>query len=765
MNDENTWFDNNKTNNFNYLIAYFSAEYGLHEILPTYSGGLGILAGDHCKSASDLGLPFTAVGLLYKHGYFIQHINQDGSQKAKFINYDVSNIPVKVKKDNNGNAIIISIDFPGRTVFAKVWEVIIGRVNLYLLDTDIPQNMPEDRAITSVLYGGNQELRISQEIILGIGGIRMLYALGLNPTVFHMNEGHSAFCALELIRNYIQKNSMSFDEAKEIVTASTIFTTHTPVPAGSDRFPLDLIDKYFYEFYTSLKISREKFINLGRLENGKESDVFNMTILAIKMSGKINGVSKLHGIVSRNIFNEIWPYLQEDEVPIGHITNGIHTVSWLNPLYIDLFNKYLGDNWINNVSNINIWEKVDDIPNAELWEAHIINKRNMFAFLKERLKEEKIRNKCGRNEIRKLDSILNPNALIISFARRFATYKRATLIFKDLERLKNIINTSGKPIQIIFAGKAHPADYPGQDLIKYIHDISHQEGFKGKIIFVENYDMELSKYLISGSDVWLNNPQKPLEASGTSGQKAAINGVINLSVLDGWWAEGYTGNNGWAIGDDECCYNDEFQDNIDADSLYDILENEIIPLFFNRNNNDIPDKWIEIMKNSIKSCAPVFSTMRMVQEYAQKYYFPIVEKRGVFSEETINKARDLSQWKSYISHSWDTLKITHGETFNQEITLPAGKELQVCAKVKPGDINPKDLKVEVFYGKEDMNGNIENYETAELNLFDKNSEGDCEYRGSIYLKTAGDYKYTFRAIPYHPDLNNKFELGLIKWAE
>jgi|LSQX01.3.fsa_nt_gb starch phosphorylase len=765
MNTNDTWFNSIKDNNVEYQIAYFSAEYGLSEMLPIYSGGLGVLSGDHCKSAGDLGLPFTAIGLLYKHGYFIQHINHEGRQDAKFIHYDVSDLPVRLKKDSSGNDITISIDFPERTVHVRVWEVAIGRINLYLLDTDISSNNSEDRSITSVLYGGNQELRITQEIVLGIGGIRMLYALGINPTVFHLNEGHSAFCALELIRRYIEKNGLSFDEAKEIVKTSTVFTTHTPVPAGSDRFPLFLIDKYFHNFYVSLKISRDSFVKLGCSDINQNSDVFNMTILALKMSGKINGVSKLHGIVSRNIFNEVWPCLLEEEVPIGHVTNGVHTLTWLDALYKDLFDKYLDNEWINSISSTNTWKNIDNIPDQEIWEVHDENKRKMISFIKKRLQEERTRNNSERGEIRKLDNILNPNALTISFARRFATYKRATLIFKDKERLKRILNIPGKPVQIIFAGKAHPADYPGQDLIKYIYDISRQDCFRGKIVFVENYDMALAKHLITGSDVWLNNPQKLLEASGTSGQKAAINGVINLSVLDGWWAEGYGGNNGWAIGDNSCCEINEVQDNIDSDFLYDLLENEIIPLFYNRNDNDVPEKWVRFMKNSIKSCAPAFSTMRMVQDYTQEYYLPTAKKKCKMLNDVFNKAKGISHWKSYILDSWDSVKISHKETAEQTDIAPAGKEIQVYARVNSEKLEQKDLIVEVFYGKEDENGIIENPTINEMSFIKQTFEGDYEYEGSIAFETAGDYKYTFRVFPYHVDLNSKFEMGLIKWAE
>ena len=545
INSKITWFSKKYPNNKNDLIAYFSAEYGLDEILPIYSGGLGILSGDHLKSASDLGIPLVAVGLLYKNGYFHQKINGNGVQETEYYDIDISSLPILPVTDYEGKDVVISIKLPKKKLYLKVWKIIVGRVNLYLLDSDIEENIEEYRKITKALYGGDQEMRICQEIVLGMAGVELLKTLGMEPIVYHMNEGHSAFLTLKLIEDIIKEKKVSFEIARDIVSSKTVFTTHTPVPAGNDIFPLNLVEKYFKDYWNELGITKTDFLKLGMkpktgLENG-----FNMGILALKIAGKKNGVSKLHGAVSRELFGEIWPNIAANESPITYVTNGIHTCTWLAPSLKKLYNKYLMPYWQDNIQNDATWERIKAIPDEKLWEEHNIRKQKLLEIVKDATISRLRRNGYNYEEIHKIVSGLNPNALTIGFARRFATYKRATLIFKDLERITQIFSNAEKPVQIIFAGKAHPADKEGQDLIKFIHEISMKPQFKGKVFLLENYNIAMSRYLVSGVDVWLNNPRRPMEASGTSGQKASVNGVINLSVLDGWWAEGYNSKNGW----------------------------------------------------------------------------------------------------------------------------------------------------------------------------------------------------------------------------
>ena len=549
MQTKETWFSKNYPNNANDLIAYFSAEYGIDEIIPIYSGGLGILSGDHLKSASDLGLPFVAVGLLYKNGYFNQKIDGYGTQKTEYTNIDLDNLPILPVKDENGEDLIIDVDFPDRKLYLKIWKIVVGRISLYLMDSDIDKNIAEDRVVTLRLYGGDQEMRIRQEIVLGMAGIKLLRRLGLKPSVYHMNEGHSAFLTLEVIKDVMEEKQVSFEVAKSMCSAKTVFTTHTPVPAGNDIFPIELMDKYFSNFWPKLGISREDFLRLGMKNTQGLEQGFNMGMLALRIAGKKNGVSKLHGAVSRRLFSDVWPNIAPDESPIEYVTNGIHTCSWLAPSMKKLFNQYLKPYWQDNIQDDETWNDIKNIPNKELWDTHTDRKKKLCALVKNNITTRLKSSGYNYEEINEIVSKLNPNALTIGFARRFATYKRATLIFRDLERLTQLLNNPERPVQLIFAGKAHPADKEGQDLIKYIHEVSMKPQFKGKIFLLENYNIAMSRYLISGVDVWLNNPRRPMEASGTSGQKASVNGVINFSVLDGWWAEGYNQKNGWTIGD------------------------------------------------------------------------------------------------------------------------------------------------------------------------------------------------------------------------
>ncbi len=762
MNSKSTWYNKNYPNGKNNLIAYFSAEYGLDEILPIYSGGLGILSGDHLKSASDLGLPFVAVGLLYKNGYFWQKIGGYGNQETEYKNLDMSNLPILPVKNADGEDLIIDVKFPEDKIYLKVWKINVGRITLYLLDSDIEQNREDYRNVTLRLYGGDQEMRIRQEIVLGMAGANLLKILGLNPTVYHMNEGHSSFLVLEVIKNIMKEKEVSFNIAKEIVTAKTVFTTHTPVPAGNDMFPIDLVEKYFKEFWPKLGLSREEFLKLGMKPTEQLEQKFNMGILALKVAGKKNGVSKLHGAVSRELFGDVWPNIAANESPITYVTNGVHTCSWLAFNLKELYNKYLDPYWQDEIHNQETWKKIENIPNEELWNEHKFRKERLLNLVKENVTNRLKRNGMGYEQIKEITSKLNPNALTIGFARRFATYKRATLIFRDLERITQILNDESRPVQIIFAGKAHPADKEGQDLIKYINEISMMPQFKGKIFVLENYNMNIARYLVSGVDVWLNNPRRPMEASGTSGQKASINGVVNFSILDGWWAEGYNSKNGWAIGTNADYESYEAQDAADSDSLYSTLENKIIPTYYNVNDKGISNDWITIMKNSIISTGAKYSTSRMVIDYVEKLYMPLCNLTNNYFN-TLEKVTEYNKFKEELYSNWNDIEITQVNNFNN-ITINAREEIEVTCTVKLPNISPSNIETQVYYGKVMENGILENIGIVPMKLVDSNEEEKVyTYEAKVKLVTGGDYGYTFRVMPKHEMLLDSANLNLVKW--
>jgi len=624
MEREDTWYQENHGHVQDELIAYFSSEFGLHETLPIYAGGLGVLSGDHLKEASDLGLPLVAMGFLYTKGYFTQLITEDGWQEAQYVKLKFDELPVLPLVDENEKPLTIEVELAGREVLVRIWKIQVGRVPLYLLDTNVEGNSDEDRELTSRLYSSDLDLRISQEIILGIGGVRALRKLEHNPAVWHMNEGHSAFLALERLRELV-KNGSSLEEAIEIIKSKTVFTTHTPVPAGSDEFPEWLIDKYFSTFKEKLGLEREQFIDLAR-HKVSWGETFSMPVLAMHMSSLRNGVSELHGEVAREMWNYLWPDTRAEEVPISHITNGIHTGTWLARRLRHLYGRYLGSDWMENIDDPKIWENINNIPDEELWEVRHHLKRKLVFYMRERARGQWIQDKIHPVQVIASGTLLDPYALTIGFARRFATYKRADLILRDFTRLLNIINQPDMPVQIIFAGKAHPADKPGKLLIQNVYRKVKMAESGGRLVFLEDYDMNLARYLVQGVDVWLNTPRRPNEASGTSGQKAAINGALNFSVLDGWWREGFNGNNGWAIGIDESNKDYNLQDEMDAESLYDTLENEIIPLFYDRTTGDLPVEWIARMKESIRTLAPEFSMRRMVKSYAEDMYFQLMDR-------------------------------------------------------------------------------------------------------------------------------------------
>ena len=650
---------------------------------------------------------------------------------------------------------------PKRKLYLKVWKIQVGRVSLYLLDSDIEENIKEYRGITLRLYGGDQEMRIQQEIVLGIGGVTLLKELGLCPTVYHMNEGHSSFLVLELIREIMEDKKVSFNIAKDIVTAKTVFTTHTPVPAGNDIFPTTLVETYFKDFWVPLGISKEEFLELGMKPKEENKTTFNMGILALKIAGKKNGVSKLHGAVSRELFGEVWPEIAPNESPITYVTNGIHTCTWLAPTLKELYNKYLTPYWQDKIHLNETWEKINIIPDKELWEEHQLRKQKLLKLVSENTTNRLRNNGMHYDQIREITSKLNPNALTIGFARRFATYKRATLIFKDLERITQILNDESRPVQLIFAGKAHPKDIEGQNLIKRIHEISMMPQFKGKIFLLEGYDMAMSRHLISGVDVWLNNPRRPMEASGTSGEKASVNGVVNFSILDGWWAEGYNQKNGWAIGTNAEYYSYEEQDKADSESIYNILENKIIPTYYNIKNG-IPEEWVKLMKNSIISTGGNYSTSRMLVDYANNLYIPLCNLTNKYFK-NLDLVTEYNQIKNNLYANWEDIVITQNNNLDN-ISMDAGKNIEVSCTVKLPNINVENIEAQVYYGKILDNGTIENISIISMNLAERNDkEKEYTYNAKIELKTGGNYGYTFRVMPKHEMLLDSANLNLVKW--
>ncbi|HLI06813.1 MAG TPA: alpha-glucan family phosphorylase [Ktedonobacteraceae bacterium] len=756
---DETWFSRNYPEMADKTIAYFSAEFGLSEALPIYSGGLGILSGDHCKEASDLGLPFVGVGFLYPQGYFMQRITREGVQEAVYEKLHFSEAPATPAVGPDGNEVMISVELPGRRIHAKVWKLQVGRIPLYLMDTDVAPNAPADRELSARLYGGDREMRISQEIVLGIGGVRALRALGIEPAAWHLNEGHAAFLSLERIRELVA-SGLTFQQAREVVAANSLFTTHTPVPAGNDTFSYDLIDKYFGSYWGQLGLNRDQFLEIARQDQGW-GPVYGMTVLALKLTGQHNGVSKLHGEVSRNMWQFLWPGIDADEVPIGYITNGIHSPSWVAPEIDEIFQHYLGKDWTEHVDEPELWERVAEIPDGELWQAHLKRKEALIAYSRNRLKQHHLRLGEGTTQMAEFDRMLDPNALTIGFARRFATYKRATLIFRDLERLTRIVNNPRRPVQIIFAGKAHPADEPGKALIEQVYRFSRSDAFRGKIIFLENYDIDMARYLVSGTDLWLNNPIRPHEASGTSGQKAALNGQPNLSILDGWWDEGFNGKNGWAIGEKREYVDANVQAEADSLSLYQSLEEDVIPLYYNRGSDGIPHGWIAMMKETMRTCAPLFSMRRMVKEYTTRYYVPEIEQGIAIVQDRYDMARVLADWKEKINRNWPSVQLyVDGKREGQ---LSLGESLYVTAWVRADNLGPEDLSVELVYGEAS-----DDHPTAQFALpmeYTKR-ELDGSYRYDIQLQpsASGSITYGVRVLPSHPALAGKHDMGLVRWA-
>lgn len=756
-----TWFGSTYGSKRDQVIAYFSAEFGLHEALPIYSGGLGVLSGDHCKAASDLDLPFIGIGFLYPQGYFIQRIEPSGTQQAVYEKVDFAEMPVTPALDASGRPILINVDLPGRTVYAKVWRIQVGRIPIFVMDTDVERNAPQDRELSARLYGGDREMRISQEVVLGIGGVRAARALGYNPSVWHMNEGHSAFLGLERVRELVQGQGLSFGEAVEAVRASSIFTTHTPVPAGNDAFAFELVEKFFWQYWGQLGIDRNTFIDFAAqdLPWGRQ---YSMTVLALRMSAYANGVSKLHGEVSRKMWNFLWPQTPAEETPITSITNGVHTRTWTVQELKDLYNKHLAKNWREHVDDPIVWAKVDAIPDGELWAVHQGRKAKLVDFVRDRLKKMYVRHGEGPHKIAAADQVLDPTAFTIGFARRFATYKRATLLFHNEARLQHILHNPERPVQIVFSGKAHPADEPGKALIQRIYQLAQSPEYWGKIVFVENYDMNIARYLISGVDLWLNNPRRPHEASGTSGMKAALSGAPNFSVLDGWWVEGFDGSNGWAIGEERAYKDEATQDAADAMSLYATLEEIIVPLYYaDRDAEGVPTAWVREMKNAIRTCTPQFSTMRMVKEYTERFYLPAASTGIEYAGDRYRVAREMAQWKQQMRQRWGQVAVqamTPGE-----VQLTVGEMVTLGARVWLNGLSEGDAAVEIVAGVLSAGGELIDPQVTPMQVQGWEN-GAALYQGTLKPAASGQFAIGIRARPDRNALIHPNELGIASWA-
>lgn len=768
---DDTWFNSIQTGDERPQIAYFSAEFGVTECLAIFAGGLGVLAGDHLKSASDLGVPLAGMGLLYQRGYFRQALDASGRQQEVFLWNEFENLPLTLERDASGIPLTVTVPYPGRQVVARIWRAQVGRVPLYLLDTNVAANHPGDREITGRLYDSNPEMRIMQEVMLGIGGYRALEALGLEPSVYHMNEGHAAFLALEHVSRLMDTHSLSFEEAQEMASTNLVFTSHTPVSAGHDRFPAGLMETYFNEYMAKIGISREEFLALGRERPYDDNEMFTMTVLALKLAVYNNGVSPLHGAVTRAMFQEIWPGVPQEEVPIGHVSNGIHLSSWTSPEMNTLFDKYLGPKFREEPSDRSVWDAIESIPTEELWATHERRRHKLVSFARERVRQQMEQRGASRSELKEADSVLDPNILTIGFARRFATYKRATLLLRDLDRLASILNHAERPVQILFAGKAHPRDEGGKDLIQQVANLIPDSSFQHRIVLLEDYDMSVARYLVQGCDVWLNNPRRPWEASGTSGMKASANGGLNVSTLDGWWDEAWEdallehAPIGWAIGKGDTYEDTEYQDHLEAEALYDLLEHEVAPAFYDRSADGLPHRWLQMMQASLKSLTFFFNTHRMVQQYVTTAYLPAHSRSHEFHAGNMDDARTLAAWRSKLASNWSYIRV-HPVADGIENEYPSGGELKTQAKVYLGELSPDDVSVELYLGEVDSNGDINAAEVIPMEAASTDGEGWRTFETTTNLNGAsGRQGFSIRVLPRHPKLVTPFLPGRIVWAE
>jgi starch phosphorylase len=744
--------------------AYFCAEYGLTDCLPIYSGGLGVLAGDHLKSASDLGLPLVAVGLLYQEGYFAQYLNADGWQQERYPLNDFYNMPLYLERNADGSELRIEVEYPGRTVYARVWRVQVGIVPLYLLDTNIEPNNPYDHDITDQLYGGDLDMRIHQEMMLGIGGVRALKALGYKPTVYHLNEGHSAFLILERIRQLIQQEGLSFTEAKQVAQATQLFTTHTPVSAGFDLFPPDKAMYYVGHYANVFGLSREEFLGLGREETSNLESPFSMAALAIKTSSFINGVSQLHGEVSRVMFQGLWPNLPLVEVPITAITNGVHARSVVAKSTQELYDRYLGPSWSDKGSDDPLWERVSSIPDEEMWRNHERCRSEMVVYVREKLQKHLRDRGAAPAELAQAQEVLDPNVLTIGFARRFATYKRANLFMRDMERIKKIMMANkDRQLQFVIAGKAHPKDMPGKDLIRQIIHQIREAGIGDHVVFIPDYDIHLARLMVAGCDVWLNTPRRPREASGTSGMKASMNGLPNLSILDGWWDEADYVRTGWPIGHGETYDDPEYEDQVEANAFYDLLEQEVVPLFYDRDTEGIPRGWVAKMKEAIKLNTPFFNTARMLRDYAVRGYFPASDRNFAMTSDAYTPAKELANWKRRLFERWYDIKI-------EDVDIAAPSELMVNqsvavkTRINLAGLTPDDVQVELYQGAINADGQIANGLSVPMDYQGSDENNRSIYTAEVIYGSSGLQGLSLRVLPKHDYLSSPFEPGLVLWA-
>lgn len=762
--DETTWFEKHhgKRERSSPLVAYFSCEFGLSECLPVYSGGLGVLAGDYMKSASDLGIPAIGVGLLYQQGYFRQQLNAQGVQQEFYPDNDWYSMPVKLVCDAQGAPVMEQVKFGKNAIHFQIWEVNVGRVKIYLLDTNVEANPPSYRATTTRLYDSDRNIRIHQEILLGIGGVKALKALGIDPAVYHVNEGHSAFLLLERIRSLMAEKGLSFHEAGELVWATTVFTTHTPVAAGNERFDPDLMMRHFENYALELGLKWDDFMALGRENPQNLNEEFCMTILALKYAAFVNGVSKLHAGVSRKMWQNIYPHVPENEIPIVGITNGIHAPSWLNPELAELLQ---GKNENGDFPEAAMWNRIESVSDRDLWKEKNNNRKRLVEFAREHVGWQLARRGASAADMARANQLLDPGTLTIGVARRFATYKRGSLFLHNPQRLKKILTDSKRPVQIIVGGKAHPADHYGKDLIRRIVEFSKQPEFMDRIVFLEDYDIQVARHLVQGADIWLNTPRRPLEASGTSGMKAAINGTLNFSILDGWWDEAYTPEVGFAIGHREEYDNTDTQDQIESDLLYGALEKEIIPMFYNRADDGIPHQWVRMMKNSIKMLGPQYSSHRMVREYMDTFYLKAEELCKRLGSNGLEGARQFSEWHRKMLADWQKIDIVKVETPARD-NVKKGKKLEVTAWVNLNGLNPDHVICEVCHGPLDASRNMIEFSDANCVTMNRTAaeEGLHVFKTDILCTRGGRYGFTVRIRPQHPNLPVKHLPGLIKWA-
>jgi phosphorylase/glycogen(starch) synthase len=745
-------------------IAYFSMEFGLHESVQIYSGGLGVLAGDYLKEASDSNSDMIAVGLLYRYGYFKQTLSPFGEQIPQYYPQQFNHLPIKPVRYPDGEWIIISVALPGRNLYAKVWKLEVGRIPLYLLDADIEENSENDRFVTHQLYGGDLEVRFKQELLLGVGGIRMLEAIGLEPELYHCNEGHAAFIGIERLREYVQNHQLSFLQAIELVRASTLFTTHTPVPAGHDAFTEDLLRTYIPHYAVRLNISWNTFMNLGRYVENNNDQKFSMSVLASKLSQEMNGVSRIHGQVSRQMFKDMYNGFYESEIHIGYVTNGVHLPTWTNSKWEKLYLQEFGAEYLQDQSNPQYWEKIHNVPDERIWKIRQDLRGELISYIKKRLQDSMSTSSEKPKQVIQIVESLDDNALTIGFARRFATYKRAHLLFSNIERLAQILSNEKYPVQFVFAGKAHPADKAGADLIKRIIEVSRMPQFVSKIIFLENYNMAMARKLVQGVDIWLNTPTRPLEASGTSGEKAVMNGVVNFSVLDGWWAEGYREDAGWALKEEKTYENQQFQDELDAETIYNILEDEIIPAFYDRGKDDIPHAWIKYVKNTISGIAPHFTMKRQLDDYYSKYYHNLAKRSALLKKDDNTAVRGLASWKFRMIRNWDGIEVVDvilPNPANQVLNL--GDIFTAELILNLGDIAPGDIMIEMILGQKTNDHMVEPQSIRELNLTEVDGNL-AHFIIEIETALAGVFDFAFRITPKNPLLPHRMDFNLVKWA-